>query len=101
MKVRLLTFNGCPNERPAEGRLKEVLGEEGIQAEIERVEMTEEAAQSERFLGSPTIQVDGLDIEPAARTRTDYAMACRTYIVDGRLTGVPPKELIRAAIRGE
>jgi catechol 2,3-dioxygenase-like lactoylglutathione lyase family enzyme len=38
-----------------------------------------EAAQTERFLGSPTVRVDGRDVEPDAETRTDHGIKCRIY----------------------
>lgn len=50
-----------------------------------------------RFLGSPTVQVDGLDIEPSARSRTDFAVGCRVYGPSG---DVPPRDLVLAALAG-
>ena len=47
------------------------------------------------FLGSPTVRIDGLDIEPSARQRTTFGMMCRTYEGSG---GVPSEDLIRSAI---
>jgi len=53
-----------------------------------------ESAERLRFLGSPTIRVDGKDIEPAARGRTHFGMSCRMY----GSSGVPPRELVEAAL---
>jgi hypothetical protein len=36
---------------------------------------TEEEARRERFLGSPTVQVNGRDIEPQARGRKDFTFS--------------------------
>ena len=47
------------------------------------------------FLGSPTVRIDGLDIEPSARQRTDFGMMCRRYKGSG---GVPSEDLIHSAI---
>ncbi|MEO7144953.1 MAG: hypothetical protein ABI165_15760, partial [Bryobacteraceae bacterium] len=47
------------------------------------------------FLGSPTVRIDGVDIERSARQRTSFGMMCRTYDGSG---GVPSEELIRRAI---
>jgi hypothetical protein len=52
------------------------------------------AARELRFLGSPTVRINGMDIEPSARSRNYYGMMCRTY--DGG--GVPPEDLIRMAV---
>ncbi|HOL19650.1 MAG TPA: DUF2703 domain-containing protein [Candidatus Hydrogenedens sp.] len=65
MQIRLLLFKGCPSGPKAEGVLKEVLAEEHISAPIEIVDVPDIAtAIREHFLGSPTIQINGLDIEP-------------------------------------
>ena len=47
------------------------------------------------FLGSPTVRINGLDIEPSARQRAAFGMMCRTY--EGS-SGVPSEDLIRSAI---
>jgi mercuric ion transport protein len=59
----------------------------------------ESIAQKVGFLGSPSIRVDGLDVEPEARTARDYGMMCRTYTVNGRQDGLPSREMLRQAIR--
>lgn len=43
-----------------------------------RIETPEEADEL-RFLGSPSVRVDGRDIEPGAESRIDYGMKCRLY----------------------
>jgi hypothetical protein len=53
------------------------------------------AAQDLRFLGSPTVRINDNDIEPSARSRTDYGLMCRTYLGSG---GVPSEEMIRSAL---
>jgi hypothetical protein len=52
-----------------------------------------------RFLGSPSIRIDGRDVEPSARLSNQFGMMCRTYTNAGRRAGVPPTEWIRAALR--
>lgn len=76
------------------------MSEPGVTAEIIKVNVPDPAtSQAVRFLGSPTIRVDELDIEPSARSRHDYGMTCRTYIENGRREGLPSGNLIRAAIK--
>ena len=95
MKVEILYFEGCPNYRPASERVHAVLREEGISAEVAEIEVPyEQAARTVGFLGSPTIQVDGVSIEPASRSAKDSGFACRWYP-----GGLPPMETIRAALR--
>ena len=100
MKVEVLYFSGCPNHPPAVGRVREALQSEGIAAAIVEVEVKDAtAARSVGFLGSPTIRIDGRDIEPAASSTQGFGLTCRTYTDEGRTSGVPPAEWIRAAVR--
>jgi hypothetical protein len=100
MKVEILYFSGCPNHVPAVDRVREVLAQEGTVAEMVEVEvMDAAAAQQVGFLGSPSIRVDGQDVEPSARGARAFGMMCRTYIDGGRRAGVPPPEWIREAVR--
>ena len=99
MKIRLLTFDGCPSGPEAHRVLQEVLDEEGLSVAIERVEIVDiETARLERFLGSPSIQIDGLDIEESRRAE-HACHGCRLYREESVATGVPPKELLRSALR--
>ena len=100
MKVEILYFSGCPNHAPAVDRVREVLTQENAFAEMMEIEISDAAAaQRVGFLGSPTIRVDGMDIEPGARASRAFGMACRTYVDDGRQAGLPPPEWIRDAVR--
>ncbi len=94
--IEILFFDGCPNHEPTLNLAREVLRELGLEAEIREVPVeTPEEAQAHRFVGSPTVRVNGRDIEPQARARTDFASSCRMY--EGG--GVPPKELLLDALR--
>jgi len=100
MRIEVLFFDGCPNRGPAVERVQEVLREEGIPAEVVEVKVTEPAMARElRFLGSPTVRVNGLDAEPDARAALGYGIMCRTYARNGRREGMPPREMLRQAIR--
>ena len=96
MRIEVFFFAGCPNHRPAVERVNEVLHEMGLPGDVVEVRITDPAmANSMGFLGSPTVRVNGLDIEPSARQRTTFGMMCRTYVGSG---GVPSEDLIRSAI---
>ena len=99
MKVELLYFEGCPSFAELLPRLKQLIAEEGIeeQVELRRVETPEEA-ERERFLGSPTVRIDGEDIDPTANGRDDFGIECRLYRTDDGLERTPPQEWIRAAL---
>ena len=97
MDIKILYFDGCPNHEPAVDLVKQVVAKLGVGAEITEVEIAvPEDVAAQRFLGSPTIQVNGLDIDPEARQRTDYSYSCRVY---SGASGLPPEEMITAALQ--
>jgi copper chaperone CopZ len=100
MRIEILYFEGCPNHRAAVERVREILEEESVTAEIIEVAVPDEAsAQGHGFLGSPTLRIDGVDVEPGARSSKAFGMACRTYLEAGKRVGVPPRDWIRKAVR--
>ena len=95
MTIEILYFEGCPSAEPTVALVREVVRELRIQAEVRAVEVHHSYDVARlRFLGSPTVQVDGHDIESSAEYRIDYSFSCRTY---GN-SGVPPWALIEAAL---
>ncbi|MBI3952195.1 MAG: DUF2703 domain-containing protein [Acidobacteria bacterium] len=99
MKIELLYFDGCPSYQQALQNLKEVLVEEGLDVAVELVPVSSpEEAKARRFLGSPTIQIDGVDLEGPEAVGSGIGFGCRVYAHDGHLSGWPSKEHIRAAL---
>jgi hypothetical protein len=95
MKIAVLYFENCPNHVPTLERIHQVLREEGCDAEVREVLVSDvETAHNVRFLGSPTVRVNGLDIEPEAEERKNFGLMCRRYS-----SGIPSHELIREAVR--
>jgi tRNA-splicing ligase RtcB len=100
MKVEILYFSGCPNYDPAVARLSDILRQEAVCAELVEVEIKDaHTAHMMGFLGSPSIRINGRDVEPTARSSRAFGLTCRTYVDDGNRAGVPPSEVIRAAVR--
>jgi hypothetical protein len=101
MKIELLYFDGCPSHEALLPKLRDLLAAEGIETGIDlrRVESAE-AAESERFLGSPTVRVEGEDVDPEAGARTDFGLKCRLYRSAEGTSGMPPEQWITAALRG-
>ena len=96
MRIEVLYFNGCPNHALAVARVKQIAVGLGVQEKVEEIEVTSLAqAQRLRFLGSPTVRVNGVDIDPSVRQRTTYGLSCRVYSGG---SGVPPDALIMAAL---
>ena len=100
MTVELLWWEGCPSHPEALDDLRRVLREEGIEADVARIEITDdEQARRERFPGSPTIRIDGEDVVPLEDIEP-YSLTCRVYRTrDGRVSPLPDPEDVRAAVR--
>src|SRR5512137_2874889 len=100
VRITFLYFEDCPSHEAALARLRQVVAEQGVQAEIEIVKIeTDEQAQSRRFVGSPTILIDGRDIDPLPAD-IQYALTCRAYqLEDGRISPLPSADMIRRALR--
>jgi hypothetical protein len=98
--VELLYFEGCPNHHGARELVERVAAEVGVTPDVRLVEVpTPEAAEQMRFLGSPTIRVNGRDVEPAADERDQFRLACRVYGADdGGFSGQPAEAWVRAAL---
>ncbi len=92
MHIELLWFDDCPNHEQARALLREVLAERGVEAEIEEINVPdEETGDRVRFPGSPTIRVDGRDVEPGVTDCEDCTPRCRIYHTDEGLRGVPAR----------
>lgn len=99
-KVELLWWDGCPSTQKALAALRDVLADEGLDPEavVMREVSTDEDAARERFIGSPTIRVDGTEVAPVEGEPA--GLSCRVYrLRDGRISPVPDREDIRDAIR--
>jgi len=90
--VEVLVFEGCPHADETVALVGRVAPHLAPQAEVRRIEVdTRERASEIGFLGSPSVRVNGRDIE--GRTG-EGSLSCRTY--DG--AGVPPEWMVEAAI---
>ncbi len=99
MKIELLYMPGCPNRPLAMERIQAALETLGLPATIAEVEVgSTEEAERLRFPGSPTVRVDGADVEPDARSGRPCEMMCRVYCGEDGVEGAPPVPVIIAAI---
>ena len=101
--VEILYFDGCPNVDETSARVQAAIsaaGADGISVRSVHV-TTVAAAEEVRFLGSPSVRVDGVDVDPSALTRTDYGLQCRLYSVGDHVDGAPPVDWICRALTGE
>lgn len=80
--------------------LRSLLHDAGVDEPIRQIRVETDAdAQAQRFLGSPTLRIDGVDVDPTTAQRTDYALQCRLYPTDEGLQRIPPDEWILAALQ--
>ncbi|MCW3819342.1 hypothetical protein ONA91_33360 [Micromonospora sp. DR5-3] len=98
--IEVWYFDGCPSHEVFMPHLRALLDAAGVDERIhERAVETDVDAQAHRFLGSPTLRIDGVDIDPTAGQRTDYGLQCRLYPAPDGVRGTPPDEWILAALQ--
>ena len=99
MKVELFYWRGCPSYPEAQRLVEEVLARAGVDAAVELREVeTDEQAAELQFPGSPTIRIDGRDVDPPGADAPP-ALTCRIYhLPDGRVSPVPTREQIEAVL---
>jgi hypothetical protein len=100
LTVEFLYWDGCPSHPEALDLLHDVLATRGIDARVELREVTtQEEAEALSFPGSPTIRVDGRDVDPAG-AQSRPALNCRIYeLPDGTVSPVPTREQLEEALR--
>jgi hypothetical protein len=99
-RVDVLFFAGCLNIERALAHAREAAERVGdTDIRVVHVDDDDDALRL-AFLGSPTVRVDGRDVDEASLDRTDFGMQCRLYTVGDRVEGAPPVEWIVAALLG-
>jgi len=82
MQIDVLYFDECPAWRGALARVRQVVADNGLsdQVLVRTIAVeTPEEARDLRFFGSPTVRVDGCDVDPSAGARTGFCLRCRLY----------------------
>jgi hypothetical protein len=100
MRVELLFWSGCPSHPQALSDLRGALAEAGLDPDsvVVREVDSELAAGEEGFVGSPTIRIDGVDVQPPRGEPT--GLTCRIYRRrDGRVSPTPDPADVSEAIR--
>lgn len=98
MEITLLYFEGCPNWQLAEQRLGVLAAERPGLTVTRHVVETVEEAERVGFLGSPSFQVDGVDV--FATTGSQVGLTCRRYPTPDGVAGAPTVDQLRAALTG-
>ncbi len=100
MRVELLFWEDCPSHPRALAELRTAMAEIGLQesAIVVREVSTQADAERERFIGSPTIRIDGEDVQPPPGEEP-FGLTCRVYHRrDGRISPTPDPADVREAL---
>lgn len=102
-RVEILYFEGCPNHELARALVEQVATQLALRPRVDLdldlvLVADAEAAANLRFLGSPTVRVDGRDVEPGAEDRREFAISCRVYRGESGFSGQPEERWIRDAL---
>jgi hypothetical protein len=98
-RVELLFWDGCPSHPQALADLRAAMADLGLDPDtvLVREVDTDQRAARERFVGSPTIRIDGEDVEPPGDEPA--GLTCRVYrLRDGRISPTPDPATVRAAL---
>lgn len=100
MRVEILFFDGCPSYAALVPHLRGMVEEAGLESEAVSLVCVEspEHAEALRFLGSPSVRVNGVDVDPHSAGRDDFGWKCRIYWDDGAQVHAPPDAWIRSAL---
>jgi hypothetical protein len=99
MRVEFLYWDGCPSHPQALTELRAAMSDLALdpQTVVVREIRTEQDASREGFIGSPTIRVDGVDIQPPGEEPA--GLTCRVYHRrDGRISPTPDPADVRDAL---
>jgi hypothetical protein len=97
--IEVLYVEHCPNFPAALALVQRVQAELGVDAEVRTTMITDQAAaERARFVGSPTVRVDGRDVDPDGELAADYTLECRLYWHQHRLAGYPQERWVREAL---
>jgi hypothetical protein len=101
VRVELLYWDGCPSHPQALAELRAAMADMALDPStvVVREIHTPAEAQQERFIGSPTIRVGGVDVVPPPGEEPS-GLTCRVYHRrDGRVSPTPDPADVRDALR--
>lgn len=96
MEITLLYFDGCPNWKIADERLTLLAIERPEITVTHQLVETPEHAVKVGFFGSPSLQVNGIDI--FAEDGAQVGLACRRYPTPNGYDGAPTLDQLRIAL---
>ena len=80
MKVEVLYVAECPSHPATVKLVRDVLGSQGLVADIQEVLVADERMANQlRFCGSPTVRINGRDVDGTTADSQNCALSCRLY----------------------
>ncbi|MBI3652413.1 MAG: alkylmercury lyase [Acidobacteria bacterium] len=96
VKIEFLYFDSCPSYQQALANLKAALKEKHLTADLVLIKVeSEDQAQKVGFQGSPSIRINGKDLEGRDE---GFSFSCRLYEVNGKPSTTPSQEAILAKL---
>ena len=100
--IELFYFGGCPSWERALQNLEEALRLEKVNVPVSKVLVqSDEEAQRMHFRGSPTVRIDGVDLDGADADKRPHMLGCRIYPEGDQTIGWPSVEMIRRVLQRE
>ncbi len=98
MKIEVLYVSQCPSHPAAVELVKDVLAAEGVATDIHEVLVRDERMAGElKFIGSPTIRINGRDVAGESVTAKNFALSCRLYLGSKQI-GLPLAKMVQRAV---
>lgn len=88
----------CPSRGMALLVVERALERSGVSAELEVEARSKAQERHRRFVASPSVLVDGVDVEPLAAERTDGSLGLRVFRCGRGIHGWPEETWIRSAL---
>lgn len=96
--VEVLMVSGCPGTELAIARVREAAEALALETNLRFVIVeNDEQARAHGFVGSPTVRVEGIDVEEGVANRP-LGLACRLYQSEDLVERAPPLAWIHAAL---
>jgi len=101
-RVEILYFEGCPNHAEARALVERIAADLHVLLEVDLIEVADaKAAATQGFLGSPSVRVNGRDVEPGVEGQRDPSFSCRVYRTENGFSALPCEAWLREALAEE
>ena len=97
--VEVLYVEHCPNFPVAVALVERVAADLGVDVRgPAHPDQRPGCGRTGAVCGSPTVRVDGRDVDPEGELAAEYTLECRLYWHEHRLAGYPQERLVRDAL---